>query len=180
MSLWELLLIGAALSMDAVAVSAVSGMALPRLRWSDVWLLAGSFGAFQGLMPLLGYFAGSAAAAYVQTLAEPLAALLLALVGGKMLRDSLRGEAEALAAVSLPLVLLQALATSVDALAVGVGFAALGSVNIWQASALIAGCTGLLCTLALRLGRRCGAWLADKAGVAGGLVLLAIALRLLL
>lgn len=179
-SIWEILLIGAALSMDAVAVSAVSGMSLPRLRRREALLLAAAFGGFQGLMPLLGYFAGAAAAPQMQSWADRLAFLLLACVGGKMLLESLQGGAEALAVITPRLVLLQAVATSIDALAVGVSFAALGSVNIWQAALIIAACTFILSWLAVRLGRWCGSLLADKAGAAGGLVLIAIGLKMLL
>lgn len=179
MTLWDILLIGAALSMDAVAVAAVTGMSLPRLRPGDVLLLGLAFGGFQGLMPLLGYYAGAAFAPFMQAWADLLAFGLLVWVGGKMLIDSLEGQTEALAAIHLRLVLLQALATSIDALAVGISLAALGSVSICQAALIIAGCTFTLSALAAVFGRLTGAVLADKAGIAGGLVLIGIGIKLL-
>ncbi len=189
MQLGETILLGAALAMDAFAVSAASAMTLKNIRPVDLLLLAGAFGFFQGLMPLIGYFAGNACAVFTIHLASPLACLLLCLVGGKMLTDSLLHPAEPIICLTPQLILLQAVATSVDALAVGVSLAAAGvnlnptaGLNIWQASLVIAACTFALCLLAGLLGRLCSARLAGqagKAGVFGGLVLIAIGLKML-
>ena len=111
--------------MDALAVSAVSGMTQqPRLR--QALLLAAAFGGFQGLMPLLGYYAGNWLAVAACLWAPWLGCGLLVAVGGKMLLDSLHGQAQAIIQLTLRLVLLQAVATSIDALAVGLGLAAVG------------------------------------------------------
>lgn len=179
MGFGEYLLLGAALSMDAFAVSAVSGMSIKNISRGDKLLLATAFGGFQGLMPLLGYFAGSLFAAFMSRFAPYIACLLLVGVGGKMIYDALRGEAEPLAAITPPLVLVQAVATSIDAMAVGVSLAAAGQVNIWQAAAVIAATTFCLTLIAVELGRRAGALLAEKAGVLGGVILLIIGLKML-
>lgn len=193
MQLGEVILLGIALSMDAFAVSAVSAMTVKNIRQKEMLLLAAAFGVFQGLMPLGGYLAGhvcvGAAGYWSGQLANLLACALLCLVGGKMLTDSLLHPTEAIVCLTPQLVLLQAVATSIDALAVGVGLAAAGlnqpsavGLNIWQAAAIIAACTFGLCLLAVQLGRFCGARLArhaGKAGMAGGLILIGIGLKML-
>lgn len=186
MQLGESILLGVALAMDAFAVSAASAMTLKKIRPADLLLLAGAFGFFQGIMPLIGYFAGSACAVFTIHLASPLACLLLCLVGGKMLADSLLHPAEAIICLTPRLVLLQAVATSIDALAVGVSLAAAGvnlaptaGLNIWQAAGVIAACTFILCLLAGSVGRLLAARSA-KPGVIGGLILIGIGLKMLL
>lgn len=182
MALGEILLLGAALSMDAFAVAVVSGMT-SRLGCRRALALALAFGLFQGLMPLAGYFMGSAFASAAGRFAPWLSFGLLAFVGGKMLLDSLRGisAAQALLCLTLRLLLLQATATSIDALAVGFGLAASGRCpNIWQTAGLIAACTFSLSLLGVALGKRLGRRLADKAGVLGGLILIGIGLKMLL
>lgn len=180
MSIGEILLIGVALSMDAFAVSAVSGMSIRNIRRAEVLLLACSFGGFQGLMPLLGFYTGNLCGVFMNIWAPYIACALLAIVGGKMIYDSLHDNAEALSAITLKLVLIQAVATSIDALAVGVSLAAAGNVNIWQAAGLIAATTFCLTTIAVKFGQRLGRALAEKAGVVGGLILIIIGLKMLL
>ena len=166
--------------MDALAVSAVSGMTQqPRLR--QALLLAAAFGGFQGLMPLLGYYAGNWLAVAACLWTPWLGCGLLVAVGGKMLLDSLHCQTQAIIQLTLRLVLLQAVATSIDALAVGLGLAAVGRCpNIWQAAGLIATCTFGLSLFGVALGRRLGARLAGKAGVLGGLILIGIGLKMLI
>ena len=157
--------------MDALAVSAVSGMTQqPRLR--QALLLAAAFGGFQGLMPLLGYYAGNWLAVAACLWAPWLGCGLLVAVGGKMLLDSLHGQTQAIIQLTLRLVLLQAVATSIDALG--------RCPNIWQAAGLIATCTFGLSLFGVALGRRLGARLAGKAGVLGGLILIGIGLKMLI
>lgn len=180
MSIGEILLLGVALSMDALAVSAVSGMTQPNMRLGQALLLAAAFGAFQGLMPLLGYYAGNRLAVAACLWAPWLGCGLLVAVGGKMLLDGLHGQTQGLVCLTLRLVLLQAVATSIDALAVGLGLAAAGRCpNIWQTAGLIAACTFSLSLAGVALGARLGLRLADKAGVLGGLILIGIGLKML-
>lgn len=179
MSITEILLIGVALSMDAFAVSAVSGMSIKNIRRRDILLLACAFGGFQGLMPLLGFYTGNLFAVFMSTWAPYIACALLAIIGGKMVYDSIGGNAEALSAITFKLVLLQAVATSIDALAVGVSMAAAGNVNIWQAAGLIAATTFCLTIAAVKFGQRLGVVLAEKAGILGGVILIIIGLKML-
>ena len=179
MTILELFLIGVGLSMDAFAVAAVSGMCIQGIRFRQGLLIALAFGFFQGLMPLLGYLAGSVFSSVVSAYAPWIAFILLALVGGKMIYESFSPEQEGLTGLSLRLLLAQAVATSIDALAVGVSFAAL-QVEILPAAALIAGITFFLSLLAVGVGKLFGGFLAGKAGLAGGVILIIIGLRILL
>lgn len=179
MSITEILLIGVALSMDAFAVSAVSGMSIKNISARDILLLAVAFGGFQGLMPLTGFYAGSLFAAFMNTWAPYIACVLLSVVGGKMIYDTIKGEADALSSITVKLVLIQAVATSIDALAVGVGMAAAGNVNIWQAAGLIAATTFCLTIAAVKIGQILGAALAEKAGFLGGVILIIIGIKML-
>lgn len=179
MSITEILLIGIALSMDAFAVSAVSGMSIKNITHREILLLAVAFGGFQGIMPLTGYYTGNVFAVFMNTWASYIACALLVLVGGKMIWDTVREDAEALSAITLKLVLIQAVATSIDALAVGVGMAAAGNVNIWQAAALIAATTFCLTIIAVKVGQCLGAALAEKAGLLGGVILIVIGIKML-
>ncbi len=179
MSITEILLIGIALSMDAFAVSAVSGMSIKNITRRDILLLACAFGGFQGLMPLTGFYAGNLFGVFMDTWAPYIACGLLLIVGGNMIWDTLKGDAEALSAITVKLVLIQAVATSIDALAVGVSMAAAGNVNIWQAAGLIAATTFCLTILAVKVGQRLGAALAEKAGLLGGIILIIIGIKML-
>lgn len=179
MSITEILLIGIALSMDAFAVSAVSGMSIKNITRREILLLAVAFGGFQGIMPLTGYYTGNIFSVFMNTWASYIACALLVLVGGKMIWDTVREDAEALSAITLKLVLIQAVATSIDALAVGVGMAAAGNVNIWQAAGLIAATTFCLTIVAVKIGQGLGAALAEKAGLLGGVILIVIGIKML-
>lgn len=187
MSILEILLIGIGLSMDACAVSATNGMCNTgtggitgrrSLRRRDVLLMALLFGLFQGLMPLIGYYAGSVFSAQIATIDHWIALVLLVLIGGKMLYDGLHHDSACpVKPLSIKLLLLQAFATSIDALAVGVSFAAM-NVNIYLAVSLIAATTFLLCPCAVLLGKKIGDKLNSKAEVFGGLVLVFIGLKI--
>lgn len=179
MTITEILLIGVALSMDAFAVSAVTGMSIKNITARDILMLACAFGGFQGLMPLTGYFAGNLFTSFMSVWAPYIACALLVLVGGNMIWETFHGDEEALSAITPKLVLIQAIATSIDALAVGVSFAAAGDVNIWQASSLIATTTFCLTIVAVRVGQALGTALAEKAGLLGGVILIVIGAKML-
>ncbi|MDR2107975.1 MAG: manganese efflux pump MntP family protein [Coriobacteriales bacterium] len=141
------------------------------------------FGLYQGLMPLVGSFAGSLIAGWVEAYAGIIALVILGLIGGKMvlggvnaLRHPDEATVEGAAQLSPATLAAQGLATSIDALVVGAGFAALG-VPIALAAGLIALTTFFCCVLALLLGRRFGIILGEKAQVAGGIVLVLIGIR---
>lgn len=181
----NLLMIAIGLSMDAFAVSTTNGMCVSRQHKQQnfftrtlVW--SAMFGLFQGLMPMLGYFLGKTFASFISSIDHWIAFILLGFIGGKMIWEAVHPEKEE-CEVNLPFstILTQAIATSIDALAVGVSFALL-SVNILSASLLIA-LTTLLCSLVgAYLGKAFGSLLKSKAEVFGGVILVLIGLKILL
>lgn len=191
MQLWEIFVMGAALAMDAVAVSLADGMAEPRMRALKMLFIAGLFGLFQGLMPLFGYYLGSAFASLIGKIAPYLSFVLLAFIGGKMIFDGIRegrnkrkGVTERRETGTAKLV-LQAVATSIDALAVGVTLLAAETAgglpaHILLCALIIAAVTFALSLPAVLLGRKFGDAFSDKAELLGGAVLILIGLKLLL
>lgn len=194
MEIWEILLIGVALSMDAVAVGMTNGMTEPNMRVPKMLCVAGAYALFQFLMPVLGYYCGYAFSSLVEKIAPWLSFSLLALIGGKMIfdfiketRERRRGKEEAVATKPLGAVklLAQAFATSVDALAVGVTLLAEETVEGLPLHvtlcALLIGCvTFALSFGAVALGKKAGDKFSDKAGLLGGIILLAIGMKILI
>ncbi len=177
MKLFEILLIGVGLSMDAAAVSMTNGMCY-EMNWKRVLSIALSFGIFQGLMPLIGYFAGSLFAQRIAAFDHWIALVLLALIGGKMIFDGLHPDSvETVKPFSFSLLMVQSIATSIDALAVGVSFAAM-SVNIFAAVTLIAVTTFAISAAAVRIGVRVGDKLGAKAEIFGGTILVLIGIKI--
>ena len=208
MGIWEVALVGVALAMDACAVAMTNGMTDNKMSIWKVLLVGVFFGFFQFMMPLIGYYVtGIVADAFLDTF-EDIAAwisfVLLAFLGGKMLWECIaekikekRGEGEMGAActgstcsacqpkLTIGKLTVQAIATSIDALAVGVtlqmaqitqGLAG----GAWGSTALIGVITFGLSVIAVYIGKAMGNKLADKAGIVGGLVLLGIGLKILI
>lgn len=181
MGLIELFLIGVGLSMDAFAVAVCKGLAMPGMRWKQGTVIALFFGGFQALMPLIGWALGKQFEQYITSIDHWIAFLLLGWIGGKMIWDALHGSEEECckAGFDLKELLILAIATSIDALAVGVTFAFL-QVSILPAVGLI-GCTTFGLSLAgVWTGCRFGSRLKDKATLAGGIILCLIGLKILL
>lgn len=181
MGLAELFLIGVGLSMDAFAVAVCKGLAMPKLRWRQAGLIALSFGLFQALMPLFGWALGRRFEVYITSVDHWIAFALLGLIGGKMIWDSFHEEEEEAMEDKLSLreLLMLSVATSIDAMAVGITFAFL-RVQILPAAVLI-GCTTCLLSLAgVCAGRRFGGRYKKKATLAGGVILCLIGLKILL
>ena len=180
MGITELFLIGVGLSMDAFAVSVCKGLSMPRMRWKQGTVTALFFGGFQALMPLAGWALGKQFEQYITRIDHWIAFLLLGWIGGKMIWDSFHPEEEACkAGFDWKELLVLAVATSIDALAVGITFAFL-QVSILPAVALI-GCTTFAISLAgVWIGHRFGGRLKDKAALAGGIILCLIGLKILL
>ena len=178
----EILFIGFALSMDAFAVAVSKGACMNGFRWREALSLALLFGLFQAGMPLIGYLVGSTFQQAIERVDHWIAFGLLAFLGGKMAFEALKkddSEAPACTRFSLREGLLLALATSIDALAVGVVFAVAKS-PILSAVFLI-GCETFAISLAgVALGRRVGQVFKDKAALVGGLVLIGIGVKILL
>ena len=137
MNLWELFLIAAGLSMDAFAVSVCKGLATKKIEIRHFLIVGLWFGGFQALMPALGYFLGSGFEQYISHLDHWIAFILLALIGGNMIREALSKNEECHdASFSVKTMFIMAVATSIDALAVGITFALLPDVNIAAAVSL--------------------------------------------
>ena len=180
MSLLELLAVALGLSMDAFAVSIAEGMIVRQVTPSHTARVAVHFGAFQGLMPLLGYAGGAYVQSFISTWDHWVAFGLLIALGVKMLADAAlgfethepRGPASGLRLIGL------SIATSVDALAVGVTLGLLHA-GIWLPAAIIGLVTGAVCAVGVQLGDRLGPRLGRWAEVLGGLTLAAIGIRIL-
>ncbi len=181
MSIWELFLIAAGLSMDAFAVSISDGMVIKEKKTGVFAALM--FGVFQGIMPIIGYFLGYGFAELVNLYDHIIALGALGFIGGKMAVESVMelknggsGETAVIKEPSAAAILLQAGATSIDALIVGVSFAAIG-VRIFPAAAFIALVTFFICLLGVLGGRKFGSLFGAKASLAGGLILIAIGVK---
>jgi putative Mn2+ efflux pump MntP len=193
MGLVELLLIAVGLSMDAAAVSISKGIQLKRFDASKAALVALFFGGFQGLMPLIGWLAGVQFASLVETFAPWIAFAVLVVIGGKMIWEARTQEIEAEGLADrieghearlkdpfrLRELLILAVATSIDALAMGVTFALLGVPIVWAAS-IIAVTTALISFVGVYVGHRFGARYERPAEVLGGAILVGLGVKFLL
>ena len=180
MGIFELFLIGIGLSMDAFAVAVCKGLSMRKIDGGQTVTVALFFGGFQALMPFLGWALGKQFEQYITRYDHWIAFVLLAYIGGKMVWEALhdRGEAHA-ANFSLRELLILAIATSIDALAVGITFAFL-KVEIGLAAAII-GCTTFVLSLAgVFIGNKFGSRYKQRAEAVGGIILILIGLKILL
>jgi len=172
LQLWEMTALGVGLAMDATAVSMTNGMSVKNIRKMETFLIASAFGIFQGIMPFIGYFAGTLFSEYISRIDHWIALLLLGYIGGKMIFESVskNDDIVAVCAFSFRMLLIQAISTSIDALAVGVSLAALEA-SIIKSCVVIAVMTFLLSFVAVFIGRRFGDILGQKAQIVGGICL---------
>lgn len=178
----ELFLIGVGLSMDAFAAAICKGLAMPKMRWNRGVVVALFFGGFQALMPLLGWALGRQFEQYITSVDHWIAFLLLGWIGGKMIWDALHGSGEEMPAqdaLDVKELFVLAVATSIDALAVGITFAFL-RVDILPAVALIGACTFAISAAGVKVGNLFGARYKSKAELFGGAVLVLIGAKILL
>ena len=184
MGIGELLLLAVGLSMDAFAVSVCKGLALRRATFRAEITCGVWFGGFQALMPLVGFFLGTLFAVAIQAVDHWIAFGLLAIIGVNMLKEAMSKEEECgcenSADLSLKTMFVMAVATSIDALAVGISLAMVGNVNIFFAVALIGICTCLLSMLGVKIGNVFGSRFESKAEIAGGVILILLGLKILL
>ena len=185
MSLVEVFLIGVGLSMDAFAVSVGKGLGMKRIDVPTSCKLAVSFGLFQAVMPVIGWALAASFADAIRSVDHWIAFALLVLVGGKMLVDAVRGEAEEPSGetgesptVGFGELIVLSIATSIDALAVGIMFAALG-VSPFPAVILIGVTTLALSFIGVVLGNRFGAVYERPANALGGIILIVIGVKVL-
>ena len=180
MSLIELFLIAVGLSMDAFAVAVCKGLAMPKMSWKGAAIVGLYFGGFQALMPFLGYLLGAGFKDAISAYDHWVAFILLALIGGNVIRESREDEEESLdASLSFRSMVLLAIATSIDALAVGVTLAFL-DVPILSSVCFIGVVTFCLSLVGVKAGNVFGCKYKSKAEFVGGLVLILIGLKILL
>ena len=182
MGLLELILIAVGLSMDAFAVALCKGLNMRKLTLRNSAIIALFFGGFQGAMPLLGWALGKQFESYITSIDHWIAFALLVLIGGNMIREVFKkdnDEMEAEDNLNLKELLLLAIATSIDALAVGITFAFL-QVSILPAVSLIGAITFVLSLVGVVIGHKFGAKFKSKAEFAGGFVLILIGTKIIL
>jgi putative Mn2+ efflux pump MntP len=195
MDILEILLIGVALAMDAFAVTLSNSSAYPHMSFAKRLLLPVTFALFQAAMPVIGYFVGYFVAGFLEQFAGYIALVLLGFIGIKMIWEGTRelrqkgsdanngsgsgsvsSSPESIRTLSLPILLTQGIATSIDALLVGVSFAAL-SIDISLAAFVIGSTTFICCAIALLIGKRFGLLLGSRSEIAGGIILILIGLK---
>lgn len=176
----DLLILAVGLSMDAFAVSICKGLSIQRLKLRHAVTVGLWFGVFQALMPSIGYLLGYAFADLIAAVDHWIAFVLLAIIGGNMIRESLgKDEEDCNPSLAFGEMLMLAVATSIDALAVGVTFAFL-RVNLLPAVTLIGVCTFLISAVGVKIGNAFGSRYKSKAELLGGVVLVLIGLKILL
>ena len=176
----ELFLIGVGLSMDAFAAAVCKGLGMRTMRWRQGAVVALLFGGFQAAMPLLGWVLGRQFESYITSIDHWIAFVLLSLIGGNMIREALsREEEDCDPSLAPAAMLLLAVATSIDALAVGVTLAFL-QVELIPAVTLIGVCTFLLSAAGVKIGHLFGMKYKSRAELLGGAVLVLIGLKILL
>ena len=181
MGLVEIILIAVSLAMDAFAVSICKGLSMKKMDWKKAIIIALYFGIFQGGMPLIGYLLGVGFEESIKFIDHWIAFGLLAFIGGNMIKEALskNEDDEVDDKVDFKTMIVLAIATSIDALAVGVTFAFL-NVNIVLAVSLIAAITFVISCIGVKLGNVFGDKYEKKAELAGGIVLILIGLKILL
>ncbi|EIJ73842.1 manganese efflux pump MntP family protein [Haemophilus haemolyticus] len=180
MSFYTLCIIALGLSMDAFAVSISKGIALRSFRWKQALYISLCFGFFQGIMPAIGFFVGLQFSSMIQDWDHWIGFVLLALIGINMVREGLNADSEASVepSINLKRLLTLGLATSVDALAIGISFAFL-SVDIFSAMVIIALTTFIVSLFGVKSGHFLGQKFRSKAEILGGIVLIGIGISLL-
>jgi putative Mn2+ efflux pump MntP len=180
MGIVELMIIAIGVSMDALAVSICKGLSIKKISPKYMYRTAIWFGGFQALMPLIGYLVGIHFADFVTNVDHWIAFVLLALIGSNMIKESFsKEEVEANPDFSFKTMFSMAVATSIDALAVGVSFAFL-KVDIWSAILVIGVTTAAFSAAGVLVGNVFGARYKSKAELAGGVILIAMGLKILL
>lgn len=182
MGMVEIVFIAIGLSMDAFAVSLTNGLVCPNSANQKLKIMPIFFGVFQAGMPLLGYYAGNLFAEAIEQTSGIVILIILGFIGGKMILDGIRElrypEIESCTIFTYKTLIMQSIATSIDAFAVGVGFVGM-NVPIFTAVCVIGIITTLLSYVALLLGRSFNSMLGSKAQILGGLILIFIGIKAL-
>ena len=166
--------------MDAFAVSVCKGISMKKMNWKKACIIGLYFGGFQAIMPVIGYFFGSSFESIITNIDHWIAFILLAIIGAKMIQEAFQKEEEEYNEdISVKTMIVLSIATSIDALAVGITFAFL-KVNLLLAITLIGTITFILSVIGTKIGNRFGDKYKSKAELAGGIILIIIGLKILL
>ena len=179
----ELAMLAIGLSMDAFAVSICKGLSMKKVGLREGAICGIWFGGFQALMPVIGFFLGTLFAKQIEAFDHWVAFVLLVLIGGNMLKEAFAKCdccEEHDADLSVKTMFVMAVATSIDALAVGISLAMAGNVNIWVAMALIGAVTLVMCTAGVKIGNIFGSRYEKKAEAVGGIILILLGTKILL
>ena len=179
MSIIELLLIGVGLSMDAFAVSICKGLTMRKMEWNKAFLCGIYFGFFQFLMPVIGFFLGYGFKDIIENFDHWVAFVVLAAIGVSMIRSAMAEDSDIAEGFGVKTMITLAVATSIDALAVGISFAFL-RLNIWLSAGLIGITTFTLSVIGVKVGSVFGTRYKKKAEIAGGVILIIIGLKILI
>ena len=186
MGILEMFILAVGLSMDAFTVSVCKGLCMKKATLKSQAICGAWFGGFQGLMPLIGFFLGTLFAESIQAFDHWVAFGLLALIGANMLKEAFSEETvdscdiDGEADLSFKSMFVMAVATSIDALAVGISLAMAGNVNIWIAVALIGIITFILSGVGVKVGHMFGSRFEKKAQFCGGIILILLGFKILL
>ena len=179
MSYISIILLAIALSIDACVVSFSYGLAFTENRFKNAIRLAACTGLFQGLMPVIGYYLTGFVKSFIEPYAGFIVFAIFTYLGVKFIKEAFEKEKEKQLCIDLKCLLLVGIATSIDALAVGVSFAAM-NVNIFIAVSIIAAITFACSMIAVLIGKKCGDFLNQKAELFGGCILILIGLKIFL
>ena len=180
MGVLEILLLGIGLSMDAFAVSICKGLSMKKMSWKKAIIIALYFGIFQALMPVVGYFLGTTFEGFVTAFDHWIAFILLVLIGGNMIKESFDNEDDKKNdKVDFKTMIVLAIATSIDALAVGITFAFF-NVNLVLAAPVIGIVTFIISCFGVKIGNRFGDKYQNKAELMGGIILVLLGVKILL
>ena len=179
MNIIEIILVGIGLSMDAFAVSICKGLTFKKINWKQVFKIALSFGFFQAIMPIIGYFLGISFKNTITIASHWIAFVVLTLIGTNMIKESLNGK-DTIKNYNLSItdLILLSVATSIDALAVGIAFAFFQS-NIIISSIIIGIITFNICAVGVIIGIKFGNQFQSSASIIGGLILIIIGIKIM-
>ena len=176
----ELIFIAIALALDSVAVSIASGAKFKNISLFNTLKIAFFFGLFQGVMPLIGYFLGSTFSSYVDSFDHYIAFIILMYLGYNMIKEGVKDNIEEeVQNLKTKTLIILSIATSIDALAVGITFS-FQEINIWYAVSVITLITFALCIIAVYIGKKLGSYLENKAEFLGGAILILLGFKILL
>ena len=181
MSVFSIILVAVGLSMDAFAVSVCKGLNMKRIDYGKTLIIGLFFGGFQALMPLIGWLVGYKFQRHIENIDHWIAFLLLAFIGAKMIYESRKADEDNSSdTFKISELFILAVATSIDALAVGIAFAMLNDINILFSVSVIGLITFILSVIGVAIGNKFGAAYKNRAELAGGIILIILGLKILL